>query len=61
MRMLRLVDVIFGLADAESERRQNGADGGQSDVNNYAPLVFCFDTHNLIPVCGLRFMVYSKP
>ena len=49
------------LANREAEGGEDGGDGGESDVDNYAPLVLVFSCHNRLKVYGLRFIVYGKP
>lgn len=44
----------MGLSNTKSECRKDGGQCGQSNVDNYAPLVFGFVSHNLLKVYGLR-------
>ena len=49
------------LSDVEAEGREDGGECGESDVDDYAPLVLILVGHNLLIVYGLRFIVYGKP
>ena len=49
------------LANRESECRKDGCQGGERDIDDDAPFIFTFVGHNLLKVCGLRFIFYGKP
>lgn len=57
LKQRKKILVLHCLSYRKAEGRKDGRECGESDIDDYAPLILVFVCHNLLKVYGLRLIV----